>query len=109
QEGDVVTGGGQVVDQEFLDYINENQESISQNPEENLHIGQPAPWDNPEDPFWQQEKPEGWKGHWPGGPQEEPNPTPGENLPPEDGRNPGTPGKDPRPETPPTTPPEDRT
>ncbi|MDC0308123.1 MAG: hypothetical protein P8M30_18955 [Planctomycetaceae bacterium] len=57
QEGDVTSGNGKVVDQEFLDLVNEG---------EFLHTGQPAPWDNPNDPFWDQEKPEDWKGHWPG-------------------------------------------
>jgi hypothetical protein len=57
QEGDVTSGNGKVVDQEFLDLVNEG---------EFLHTGQPAPWDNPNDPFWDQEKPQDWKGHWPG-------------------------------------------
>jgi|GEM_PF-1641959 len=57
QEGDVTSGNGKVVDQEFVDIINDG---------EFVHIGQPAPWDNPNDPFWDQEKPQGWKGYWPG-------------------------------------------
>ena len=63
QEGDVTSGNGKVIDQEFLDLINEG---------EFLHYGQPAPWDNPDDPFWNQEKPQDWKGYWPGGPPKDP-------------------------------------
>jgi len=57
EEGDITAGNGKVLDQEFVDLINDG---------EFLHTGQPAPWDNPEDPFWDQEKPQDWKGHWPG-------------------------------------------
>ncbi|MBD3676341.1 MAG: hypothetical protein HUJ26_22760 [Planctomycetaceae bacterium] len=57
QEGDITAGNGKVVDQDFVDLINDG---------EFLHTGQPAPWDNPNDPFWDQEKPQDWKGYWPG-------------------------------------------
>jgi len=67
QEGDVTAGNGKVVDQEFIDVINTG---------EFVHTGQPAPWDNPNDPFWDQEKPQDWKGYWPGN-----DPDFGEKLP----------------------------
>jgi len=57
QEGDITASNGKVLDQEFVDLINEG---------ELVHVGLPAPWDNPNDPFWDQEMPEYWKGYWPG-------------------------------------------
>lgn len=110
-EGDIVAGNGQVVDQEFVDMINDGEMILP---------GQPAPWDNPEDPFWYGEKPENWKGHWPGKTAPEQDPATGKKPQPEDdpGREPIDPfdptdpftdDRDPKPETDPDPEPEPET
>ena len=49
--------GGVVVDDAFTDLVDEGAD---------LNYDNPAPWDNPNDPFWDQERPVWWKGDWPG-------------------------------------------
>lgn len=60
QGGEHTSGNGLEIHEEFV----ELEENLPEG--EFLHPGQPAPWDNPNDPFWDQEKPEYWKGYWPG-------------------------------------------
>ena len=97
KEGDVVTEDGTVVDQDFLDQMS---------PDDYIHPSGGIPWDDPTDPFWQQPRPDDWKGFWPefppadeGTPEDDTtpddNPTPGdEGTPSEE----GTPEEDPTPE-----------
>lgn len=82
--------GGVVVDDAFTDLVDGGAD---------LNYDNPAPWDNPNDPFWDQERPEWWKGDWPGT-----DPDIGVKLPPppvliDDGN-----GGQPLPPTPPTPP-----